>query len=144
MNTRREILIVEDNPADVRLMREALREVDPLLALHVASDGNEALEFLFQKAKFATAPRPNLIFLDFNVPKVDSRVVLRRVKEDIGLRSIPVIVFTSSASSRDVGDAYRLFANSYIRKPSDLDQFIKAVRATVDFWLKAPCLISDR
>ena len=124
-------------------MREALRVVDPLLTLHVASDGVEAMEFLFQQAQFADAPRPNLIFLDFNVPKIESRVILQRVKEDINLRTIPLIVFTSSASARDVRDAYCLFANSYIRKPGDLDQFIRTVRITVDFWLKATCLISD-
>ena len=132
---RRDILIVEDNPGDVRLMREALRDLVPSVTVHVAMDGEEALSFLRRQARFSNAPKPNLVFLDFNLPKTDSRTVLRQIKEDEFLRSIPIAVLTSSDAERDIRDAYELHANCYVRKPVDLDSFFHTIRTTASFWL---------
>jgi len=132
---QRDILIIEDNPGDVRLMREALRDLVPSVTVHVAGDGDEALSFLRRQARFSNAPKPNLVFLDFNLPKTDSRLVLRQIKEDEYLRSIPIAVLTSSDAERDVRDAYDLHANCYVRKPVDLDSFFHAIRTTASFWL---------
>lgn len=131
----RGILIIEDNPGDVRLMREALRDVTPPITIHVATDGEEALQFLRREGKHATAPIPSLIFLDFNLPKSDSRDILRQLKEDQTLRLIPVSVLTTSDSERDVREAYELYANCYLRKPGDLDGFFATIRAAANFWL---------
>jgi two-component system, chemotaxis family, response regulator Rcp1 len=126
---------VEDNPGDVRLIREALRNVEPPATIHVARDGEEALRFLKREGQHAEAPRPALIFLDFNLPKADSREVLRQIKEDQCLRLIPLAVLTSSDSEKDIREAYQLHANCYLRKPGDLDSFLNTIRATVNFWL---------
>lgn len=135
MAGHRDILIVEDNPGDVRLMREALRNVEPPIAIHVAGDGEEALRFLRREGEHAGAPKPLLIFLDFNLPKADSRDILREMKCDPALRLIPVAVLTTSDSERDIRDAYELHANCYLRKPGDLDGFLNTIRAAADFWL---------
>jgi len=132
---QRVVLIIEDNPADVRLMREAFRDVHPPVLIHVASDGDEALEFVRKEGQHATAPRPNLIFLDFNLPKSNSREVLRQLKQDVKLRPIPVAVLTTSESERDIQDAYQLYANCYLRKPVELDSFLSTIQAAVHFWL---------
>jgi chemotaxis family two-component system response regulator Rcp1 len=131
----RGILIVEDNPGDVRLMREALRTVEPPATIHVVPDGEEALRFLRREGQHAEAPGPALIFLDFNLPKADSREILRQIKEDHCLRLIPVAVLTSSNSEKDIREAYQLYANCYLRKPGDLDSFLNTIRAAVNFWL---------
>jgi two-component system, chemotaxis family, response regulator Rcp1 len=131
----RGILIIEDSPGDVRLMREALRNVEPSITIHVAGDGEEALRFLRREGQHAGVPKPALIFLDFNLPKADSREILRQIKEDRCLRLIPVAVLTSSDSEKDIREAYELYANCYLRKPGDLDSFLNTIRAAVNFWL---------
>jgi two-component system, chemotaxis family, response regulator Rcp1 len=131
----REILIVEDNPGDVRLMQEALRGMKPPVSIHVATDGEEALRFLRREGEFKSFPRPNLIFLDFNLPKANSRDVLRQIKEDEDLRVIPVAVFTTSEAERDIRNAYELYANCYLRKPLDLDSFFETILLAAQFWL---------
>lgn len=135
MPPSREILIVEDNPGDVRLVREALRGLKPEITLRSASDGEEALRILRRQGEHAGAPRPRLILLDFNLPKSDSREVLREIKSDVTLRAIPVAVLTTSDAEKDIQEAYDLHANCYLRKPVDLDGFLATIRATADFWL---------
>ena len=129
-----EILLVEDNPGDVRLTREALREGKVRNNLHVAADGVEALHFLRKEGRFADAVRPDLILLDLNLPKKDGREVLEDIKSDPDLRYIPVVVLTSSQAEQDILRAYDLHANCYVTKPVDLDQFIHVVRSIEDFW----------
>ena len=129
-----EILLVEDNPGDVRLTREALREGKVRNNLHVAADGVEALHFLRKEGRFADAVRPDLILLDLNLPKKDGREVLEDIKSDPDLRYIPVVVLTSSQAEQDILRAYDLHANCSVTKPVDLDQFIHVVRSIEDFW----------
>lgn len=129
-----EVLLVEDNPGDVRLTREALREGKVRNNLHTVPDGVEALAFLRREGKYAAVPRPDLILLDLNLPKKDGREVLGAVKADASLRTIPVVVLTSSQAEQDIARAYDLHANCYITKPVDLDQFIAVVRSIEDFW----------
>ena len=129
-----EILLVEDNPADVRLTREALREGKVRNNLHVAPDGVEALKLLRNEGKYADVPRPDLILLDLNLPKKDGREVLEEIKADPSLRNIPVVILTSSQAEQDILRAYDLHANCYVSKPVDLDQFIEVVRTIEDFW----------
>jgi two-component system, chemotaxis family, response regulator Rcp1 len=131
----KEILIIEDNPADVRLVREALRDIQPEITLRVATEGDEALRILRREGEHAAAQRPSLIFLDFNLPKADSREVLRQIKEDKDLRRIPIAVFTTSDAEKDIRDAYDLYANCYLRKPVDLDGFLETIRSATHFWL---------
>ena len=130
-----EILLVEDNPGDVRLTLEALREGKVKNNLFVARDGEEALAILRRQAPHAGAPRPDLILLDLNLPKKDGREVLAEIKADPELKCIPVVVLTTSKSEEDVLRSYELNANCYITKPVDLEQFIRVVRAIEDFWL---------
>lgn len=135
------ILLVEDNPADVRLTQEALKEAaNATTRLHVAGDGVEALEFLHKQGDFATAPRPDLMLLDLNLPRVDGRQVLATVKGDPDLRRIPVVVLTTSPSEDDILHAYDQHVNSYIRKPVDLDKFLDVLRAIDRYWLGAVSL----
>jgi chemotaxis family two-component system response regulator Rcp1 len=129
-----EVLLVEDNPGDVRLTREALREGKVRNNLSVAPDGVEALAFLRREGKYADAPRPDVILLDLNLPRKDGREVLEEVKSDPALRTIPVVILTSSEAERDIAQAYALHANCYITKPVDLDQFITVVKSIEDFW----------
>ncbi len=135
MASARVILIIEDNPGDIRLMREALRDMQPPVSLQIAMDGDEALSFLHQQGKYADAPTPELIFLDFNLPKSDSRDILRQVKQNQELRLIPVAVLTTSDAERDIREAYELHANCYLRKPVDLDSFFGTIRKAAHFWL---------
>jgi two-component system, chemotaxis family, response regulator Rcp1 len=139
----REILIVEDNPADVRLVREALRGLKPEITLRSAADGEAALRILRRQGEHAGVPRPRLILLDFNLPKSDSREVLREIKSDVALRAIPVAVLTTSDAEKDIQDAYDLHANCYLRKPVDLDGFLATIRAAADFWLNVAQQGSD-
>ncbi len=137
------ILLVEDNPADVRLTQEALKEAaNATTRLHVAGDGVEALEFLHKQGDFAAAPRPDLMLLDLNLPRVDGRQVLAAVKGDPDLRRIPVVVLTTSPSEDDILHAYDQHVNSYIRKPVDLDQFLAVLKAIDDYWLGSVSLPS--
>lgn len=137
-----DILLVEDSPADVRLTEEALKEARVINTLHVASDGEQAMDFLLRRGRFADAPRPHLILLDLNLPRKDGRAVLAEVKSDPSLRSIPVVVLTTSRDEQDVLRAYGLNANCYITKPVDFDRFIDVVKAIEDFWLAVVVLPS--
>ncbi len=130
-----EILLIEDNPGDVRLIVEALKEGRGNSNLSVVKDGVEALSFLRQEGPFASAPRPDLILLDLNLPRKDGREVLAEIKRSPHLRSIPVVVLTTSAARQDVLMSYNLHANCFITKPAHLDQYIKVVGAIEDFWL---------
>jgi two-component system, chemotaxis family, response regulator Rcp1 len=130
-----EILLVEDNPGDVRLTKEALKEGKILNNLSVVPDGVEALAFLRRENPYENAPRPELILLDLNLPKKDGREVLAEIKEDPSLKMIPVVVLTSSAAEQDIVKSYNLHANCYITKPVDLDQFIEVVQSVEHFWL---------
>ena len=130
-----EILLVEDNAADVRLTIEALREGKVRNSLTIARDGEEALAVLQRRGEHATAPRPDLILLDLNLPKKDGREVLAIVKEDPDLRRIPVVVLTTSSAEVDILKSYELHANCYITKPVDLGQFVAVVKSIDDFWL---------
>jgi chemotaxis family two-component system response regulator Rcp1 len=129
-----EILLVEDNPGDVRLTREALKEGKVRNNLHVAPDGVEALRFLRREGEYAQAVRPDLILLDLNLPKKDGREVLEEIKADPALKSIPVVILTSSSAEQDILRSYRLHANCYVTKPVDLDEFITVVRSIENFW----------
>jgi two-component system, chemotaxis family, response regulator Rcp1 len=130
-----EILLVEDNLADVRLTIEALKEEKIYNNLHVVRDGADALAFLHKEGKYADAARPDLILLDLNLPKVDGREVLKEIKSDDNLKSIPVVIMTISKSEEDIFRAYNLHANCYINKPVDFEQFMKVVKSVQDFWL---------
>jgi chemotaxis family two-component system response regulator Rcp1 len=134
-NELAKILLVEDNPGDVRLTREALREGKILNELSVVGDGVEALAFLRREGRYADAVRPDLILLDLNLPKKDGREVLEEIKGDGALKKIPVVILTTSAAERDILKAYDLHANCYITKPVDLEQFIRVVQLIEDFWL---------
>jgi CheY-like chemotaxis protein len=130
-----EILLVEDNPGDVRLAVEALKEGKVRNNLSVVEDGSEAMSFLRREGKYALAPRPDLILLDLNLPKKDGREVLAEIKADDSLRRIPVVVLTTSKAEQDILRTYDLHANCYITKPVDLEQFIAVVKSVEDFWL---------
>ncbi len=130
-----DILLVEDSPADVRLTREALKEAKVLNELHVVQDGIEALAFLRKQGKYAGSPHPDLILLDLNLPKKDGREVLAEIKQDRDLKSIPVVVLTTSRAEEDVVRSYTLHANAYVTKPVDLAQFLSVIRSLEEFWL---------
>lgn len=130
-----EILLVEDNPGDVRLTREVLKEGKVLTNLTVARDGVEAMAMLRQEEPYTAVVRPDLILLDLNLPRKDGREVLIEIRGDPNLRRIPVVVLTTSAAERDVLQAYDLNANCYVTKPVDLDQFLGIVQSIEDFWL---------
>ena len=130
-----EILLVEDNPGDARLTQEALREGKIRNNLSHVKDGAEALSFLRREKGFEAAPTPDIVLLDLNLPKKDGRQVLSEMKQDDGLKSIPVVVLTTSEAEQDILRSYELHANCYISKPVDLEKFISIVRAIEDFWL---------
>ncbi len=138
-----EILLVEDNAADVRLTEEALKEGKVRNNLHVARDGMEALEFLKRQGKHANATRPDLILLDLNLPRRDGREVLAEIKNDPDLKLIPVVVLTTSSAEADILKSYKLHANCYITKPVDLEQFVSVVKSIDDFWLTVVRLPSE-
>ena len=129
-----EILLVEDNPGDVRLTKEALKEGRFANLINVAVDGFEAMAFLRREGKYANASRPDLILLDLNLPKKNGREVLAEIKADSDLKRIPVLVLTSSQAEKDIVATYNLHANCYITKPVDFEQFICVVRSIEDFW----------
>ena len=130
-----EILLVEDNPGDERLTREALKEGKVYSNLHWVKDGVEAMEFLRRQGKHASAPRPDIILLDLNLPKKDGREVLQDIKNDPELKRIPVVVLTTSKAEEDVLRTYDLHANCYVTKPVDLEKFIVVVKSIDVFWL---------
>jgi two-component system, chemotaxis family, response regulator Rcp1 len=130
-----EVLLVEDSPGDVRLTKEAFKDAKVHINLHVASDGAEAMAFLGREGEHANVPRPDLILLDLNLPKKDGREVLAEIKASPSLKSIPVVILTTSASEEDILRSYLLHANCYITKPVDLDGFLKVVKSVDNFWL---------
>ena len=130
-----EVLLVEDNPGDVRLTREALKDSKVLNKLHVVEDGEAALAFLRQEGAYANAPRPDLILLDLNMPRKDGREVLSIIKADENLKQIPVVILTTSDSEEDILKSYNLNANCYVTKPVDFEKFIMVVKAIEEFWL---------
>jgi chemotaxis family two-component system response regulator Rcp1 len=135
MNNQFIIFLVEDNPADVRLAQEALRDGKIQHEMHVARDGKEAISFLRRKGSFQKAPRPDLILLDLNLPRKDGLEVLREIKADPDLRSIPVNILTSSEAEEDILKSYDLHANGYIVKPVDLEKFFTVISQIKDFWM---------
>ena len=137
------ILLVEDNPGDVRLTREALKEAKVNNQLFVVEDGVEAMAFLRNEGEYADTPRPDLILLDLNLPKKDGREVLEEIKQDLELKRIPVVVLTTSRAEEDILKSYNLHANCYVTKPVDLDQFINIVKSIEDFWLTIVRLPSE-
>ena len=131
-----EILLIEDNPGDVRLAIEALRDGKVHNNLRVALDGVEAMAMLRRQPPYENQPRPDLILLDLNLPRMDGREVLAKIKNDPELRAIPVVVLTSSEAEQDIVRAYNLNANCYVTKPVDLDQFMRVVKSIEGFWLE--------
>jgi len=129
------ILLVEDNPGDVRLTKEAFKEAKVNNNLHIVSDGVEALDFLRRKGKYIGAPRPDIILLDLNMPKKNGREVLAEIKADPDLMRIPVLVLTISQAEEDILKSYNLHANCYIQKPVDINKFIDVVKSIEGFWL---------
>lgn len=129
-----EILLVEDNPGDVVLTREALNESKMANHLHVVEDGIAAMEFLLRQGQYADVPRPDLIMLDLNLPRKDGRQVLAEIKADPDLRPIPIVILTTSDADEDILRTYHLHANCYITKPVVFEKFIKVVRSIKEFW----------
>ena len=130
-----QVLLVEDSPGDVRLTQEAFREANIAIQLHIVSCGVEAMEFLRQEGRHPQSPRPDLILLDLNLPRMDGREVLEIIKADDGLKSIPTIILTTSQAEADIAKSYLLQANSYLTKPVQLEAFESLVMSINDFWL---------
>src|SRR3979490_1372293 len=130
-----EVLLVEDSPGDVRLTQEAFRDANKSIHLHVVSDGVEAMNFLRREGAHVDAPRPDLILLDLNLPKMDGREVLAQIKEDASLKTIPTVILTTSEAEVDIVKSYQLHANCYLSKPVQLDAFESLVKSINDFWL---------
>jgi two-component system, chemotaxis family, response regulator Rcp1 len=130
-----QVLLVEDSPGDVRLTQEAFRDANIMIQLHVASDGVEAMAYLRREGAHAEAPRPDLILLDLNLPRMDGREVLAHIKEDESLKTIPTVILTTSEAEVDIVKSYELQANCYLSKPVQLDAFESLVKSINDFWL---------
>lgn len=130
-----EILLVEDNPGDARLTKEALKEGKVRNNIYVVPDGEEALAYLRREGKYGDAVRPDLVLLDLNLPKKDGREVLQEIKQDPSLRRIPVVILTSSKAEEDIVKSYDQYANCYITKPVELDQFLNVAKSIEEFWL---------
>jgi CheY-like chemotaxis protein len=139
-----EVLLVEDSPGDVRLTQEAFREANGAVRLHVASDGVEAMALLRHEGAYADAPRPDFILLDLNLPRMDGREVLAHIKADGGLRTIPVVILTTSDADADILTSYELNANAYLRKPVTFEAFESLVKSINDFWLTKVLLPQQR
>lgn len=135
-----DILLIEDSPGDVRLAKEAFKEGNINVQLHVVMDGLEAIRFLKKTPPYQAAPRPDLILLDLNLPKKDGREVLGEIKGDPEMRSIPVVVLTTSNAEQDILNSYNLHVNCYINKPVDFDKFFKIIQRIEEFWLKTAIL----
>lgn len=131
-----DVLLIEDDPGDELMTREAFEDNKISNTLHIARDGAEGLDFLYQRGQFEGAPRPDLILLDLNLPKYDGRQILEIIKKDPDLCHIPVVVLTTSAAEEDILRSYKLHANAYVTKPVDLDQFINAVRQIDEFFVQ--------
>lgn len=131
-----ELLVVEDNPAEILLLEEVLAEAGVALELRVVNDGDEGLAYLRREGRYAGATRPDLIMLDLNLPGLDGRQVLKEIKADPELRAIPVIILSTSQSEEDIAECYRLQANCYISKPVSLEEFIEVIRAMELFWFR--------
>ena len=138
--SRPHILIVEDNPGDQRLIREAFQDTQRALETAVAKDGVEALDYLFRRGAFAGAARPDLVLLDLNLPRKSGREVLAEIKSDPDLKNIPVVIFSSSSAPGDVSSAYSLHANCYVTKPADLDELFQTIASIEKFWLSTAIL----
>ncbi len=130
-----QVLLVEDSPGDLRLTHEAFRDVNPLIRLYTVNDGAEAMAFLTHEGEYADAPRPDLILLDLNLPKMDGREVLAHIKEHADLKTIPTVILTSSEAEADVIKSYQLHANCYLSKPMHFEAFHALVKSINDFWL---------
>jgi chemotaxis family two-component system response regulator Rcp1 len=139
-----QVLLVEDSPGDVRLTQEAFRDANPSIRLHVASDGVEALAFLLHQGTYLDAPRPDLILLDLNLPKMDGREVLSHIKSNDDLKTIPTVILTTSDAEADIAKSYQLQANCYLTKPAQLDVFEVLVKSINDFWLTKVKLPQNR
>jgi CheY-like chemotaxis protein len=142
-----EVLLVEDSPGDVRLTQEAFRDANKAIKLHVAVDGVDAMAFLRREGAHLNAPRPDLILLDLNLPKMDGREVLAHIKEDADLKTIPTVILTTSVAEADIVKSYQLQANCYLSKPVQLDEFEVLVKSINDFWLtmvKLPQQVTPR
>jgi CheY-like chemotaxis protein len=139
-----QVLLVEDSPGDVRLTQEAFRDANDAIRLHVAADGVEAMSFLRREGAHAHAPRPDLILLDLNLPRMDGREVLTHIKADESLRTIPTVILTTSESEADIVKSYQLQANCYLSKPVQLEAFDSLVKSINDFWLTKAKLPQQR
>ena len=139
-----QILLVEDNPADARLTQEAISETEFQYRLHLAEDGEEAMEFLRMEGEHSGAPAPDLILLDLNLPGMDGREVLAELKADQDLRMIPVVVLTTSTAQQDLLYSYGLQANSYVNKPIDRDRFNDMIKSVLDYWINVSTLPTGR
>lgn len=133
------ILLVEDNPGEAELTIEAMRQAKVSNRIHVVEDGVEAIEFLYQRSAFCAAPRPDLILLDLNLPRMDGREVLAQIKSDPKLKRIPVIVLSSSCAQADINSVYDLHASGYLAKPIDMGAFIRAIQSIHEFWF---CMVT--
>lgn len=138
-----EILLVEDSPIDVHLVKEALQNYDIPNNVHVVMNGDDAVDFVRKQGKFSDVPRPDMMLLDLNFPKKDGREVLVEMKADKELRQIPVIIFTTSKDKKDVQDIYNLYANCYVTKPVDMHRFLEVIQAVSKFWLTVAALPTD-
>jgi chemotaxis family two-component system response regulator Rcp1 len=134
-HARMQVLLVEDSPGDVRLTQEAFHEANPNVHLHIACDGVEAMAFLKKEGQYADAPRPDLVLLDLNLPRMDGREVLLHIKADESLKAIPTAILTTSVAEADVAISYRRQANCYLTKPVQLEEFENLVKSINDFWL---------
>ena len=142
--THKEVLLIEHSPGDVRLTQEVFRDADTSVHLHVASDGVEAMAFLNQAGAHTGAPRPDLILLDLNLPRMDGREVLAQIKKDASLRTIPTVILTTSEAEADIVKSYELQANCYLTKPAQWDAFESLVKSINDFWLVKATLPRQR
>lgn len=138
-----EILLVEDNEADIRLTKEGIKEAKIRNHLHIARDGEEALNFLYKRGDYQDAVTPDLILLDLNLPKKDGREVLEDIKSDESLSLIPVVILTTSEAEKDIVKSYKLHANCYVSKPIGIDQFVEVIKAIENFWFTIVKLPSD-
>ena len=139
-----EVLLVEDNPGDVRLTQEAFLDANPSVHLHIASDGVEAMAFLRREGSHSRDPRPDLVLLDLNLPKMDGREVLAQIKKDESLKTIPTVILTTSDAEGDIAKSYQLQANCYLTKPVQLNAFEALVKSINDFWLTKAKLPQSR
>ncbi|OGJ89417.1 MAG: response regulator [Candidatus Raymondbacteria bacterium RifOxyA12_full_50_37] len=139
-----EILLVEDNPGDVRLTKEAFKECGHVFRLHVVDDGVKAMLFLRRQAPYAAAPTPHMVLLDLNLPKKDGKTVLAEIKKDKDLRRIPVIILTTSKAEEDILRTYDLHANCYLTKPVELEKFITMIRSLEEFWFSFVHILNEK